>query len=110
MATLHDIQKRITSVTATHQITSTMEMISRTKIKRATRRVDRAEPYARELRKLHTVLSAPNGEPVALATPHDSVRKVVLDVITSDRGHAGQYNNNILQLAKRTLKKYEQRE
>ena len=110
MATLHDIQKRITSVTATHQITSTMEMISRTKIKRAKRRVDRAEPYAREMRKLLTVLSDPNGEPVALATPHDSVRKVVLVVITSDRGLAGQFNNNILQLAQRTLKKYEQRE
>ena len=103
MATLHDIQKRISSVTATYQITSTMEMISRTKIMRAKRRVDRAEPYAREMRQLLRTLSNPNGEPVALATPHDSVKTVALVVITSDRGLAGQFNNSILHMAQRTL-------
>lgn len=106
MTTRNDIQRRISSVEATHQITSTMEMVARTKIKHAQQRVERSEPYAAAMRTLLRTLSEPNGEPVALATPHDSVKTAVLVVITSDRGLAGQFNNNILNLAQRVLKQY----
>ena len=54
MGNLHDISRRISSVASTRKITSTMEMVAKTKIYRSQRRVSRAEPYARVMREMLT--------------------------------------------------------
>ena len=46
MPNLHDIEKRIKSVTSTKQITRTMEMVSGAKVKHATERVTASTPYS----------------------------------------------------------------
>ena len=44
MPNLHDIERRISSVTSTKQVTRTMEMVAAAKIRRATERVDASTP------------------------------------------------------------------
>ena len=46
MPNLHDIERRINSVTSTKQITRTMEMVAAAKIKRASDRMERALPWS----------------------------------------------------------------
>ena len=46
MPNLHDIERRIKSVTSTKQITRTMEMVAAAKIRRASERVESALPWA----------------------------------------------------------------
>ena len=45
MSNLREIQRRISSVKATSQITRTMEMVSTAKIRKALERAEEAEPY-----------------------------------------------------------------
>ena len=96
MANLAAIRKRIASVTSTRQITSTMEMVARTKIHRAQGRVERAEPYAKAMRALLSNLADKYAEPVPLATPHDEIRRSLVILIGSDRGLAGHFNHDII--------------
>ena len=46
MPTLRDVQKRIKSVISTRRITSAMEMVAASKLRRAQQRVEEARPYA----------------------------------------------------------------
>lgn len=103
MPTLHDISKRIDSVASTRKITSTMEMVARTKIHRAQERVRRARPYARFMREMLSNMADKYAEPVALATPHDEVRTSVIIVITSDRGLCGHFNHDVIKLADKQI-------
>ena len=104
MASLHDISRRISSVSSTRKITSTMEMVAKTKIYRSQRRVTRAKPYARFMREMLTNMADKYAEPVPLATPHDDVKQVVIIVITSDRGLCGHFNNDVLHMAEKRIR------
>lgn len=103
MPTLHDISRRISSVTSTRKITATMEMIAKTKIYRSQRRVKRAKPYARFMREMLSNMADKYAEPVPLATPHDEIKHTVVIVITSDRGLCGHFNNDVLRLAEKRI-------
>ncbi|WP_419550471.1 F0F1 ATP synthase subunit gamma, partial [Paratractidigestivibacter faecalis] len=45
MANLREIQRRMSSIKSTMQITRTMEMISTARIRRALEKAEQAEPY-----------------------------------------------------------------
>ena len=108
MGNLHDISRRISSVASTRKITSTMEMVAKTKIYRSQRRVSRAEPYARVMREMLTNMAEEYADPVPLATPHDDIRHNAIIVITSDRGLCGHFNNDVLRLAEKRVRTCEQ--
>ena len=108
MGNLHDISRRISSVASTRKITSTMEMVAKTKIYRSQRRVSRAEPYARVMREMLTNMAEEYADPVPLATPHDDIRHSAIIVITSDRGLCGHFNNDVLRLAEKRVRTCEQ--
>ncbi|MDO5335000.1 MAG: ATP synthase F1 subunit gamma [Coriobacteriia bacterium] len=105
MATLHDIERRIASVESTRQITHTMEMVSRTKIRRAQRKVDAATPYAYSMEELLGNLSIMGKTTARL--PHDEVRTTLIVCIVSDRGLAGGFNANVLRRAEQIMKERE---
>ncbi len=104
MATLHDIERRISSVTSTRQITHTMEMVSRTKIRKAQRKVDAATPYAYAMQELLGNLSIMGKTTAKLTIPHDEVKTVLIVCIVSDRGLAGGFNSSILHRAEQIIK------
>ena len=86
-----------------------MKMVSAAKLRRAQDSITQMRPYARKLQEMlsNIVSSIEGGMTLALADER-VVEKVLLIVITSDRGLCGGYNANIVKLAKATVaEKYE---
>jgi len=101
MATARDIKKRIRSVTSTHKITRTMEMVATSKFKRAVARVNEARPFSDALPMLLALLAGEEEEKSLhpLLTPRDRVRRVALLLLTTNRGLCGALNTNLIRLA-----------
>lgn len=100
MANLKEIRSRITSVGSTMQITSAMKMVSAAKLKRAQDAVTQLRPYADKLREIlsnisSTLDSSAGGE----LTVQREVKKLLLVVVTSNRGLAGAFNSNVIKKA-----------
>ena len=101
---LKEVRNRIKSVQSTQQITKAMKMVSAAKLRRAQDAITQMRPYSRKLQEmLSNIVSNSDGEmsmPLAVDRP---VEKVLLIVVTSDRGLAGAFNTNIIKLAKATI-------
>jgi F-type H+-transporting ATPase subunit gamma len=102
---LKEVRNRIKSVQSTQQITKAMKMVSAAKLRRAQDAIVQMRPYARKLQEmLSNIVSntqAEGGNTFAVQRP---VEKVLLIVITSDRGLAGAYNSNVIKLAKQIIR------
>ena len=98
---LKEVRNRIKSVQSTQQITKAMKMVSAAKLRRAQDAIIQMRPYARKLQEvLSNIVSNSDGEAgMSLATARP-VEKVLLIVITSDRGLCGAFNANLIKLAK----------
>ena len=106
MPNLHDIDRRINSVSSTKQITRTMEMVAAAKIRLAGERVAAATPYAESMvEMLANVAKRVGGSENALLRKHDEVKNVLVVVVVSDRGLAGGFNSNVLRHVERLMKK-----
>ena len=93
MANLRDIQRRMSSIRSTLQVTRTMEMISTARIRRALDRAEEAMPYKQAItRMLANVDGAAGAGDHPLLQKHDELRKVLFILIASDRGLAGGFN------------------
>jgi len=103
MPSLIDIRRRVRSVRNTQQITKAMKMISAAKLRRAQDRALGARPYREMLRQILENIAAEAAQnPDAAANPLLAVRperKVLVVVVTADRGLAGGFNSNLLRLA-----------
>src|SRR5437016_14417959 len=103
MPTLRDIQRRIRSVQSTQKITRAMKMVAAAKLRRAQDRILAARPYAR---KMHEVLSSlaaranPEKHPLLMRRPEE---KILVVVITADKGLCGSFNTNIVNRARAVL-------
>ena len=101
MANLKEIRNRITSVSSTMQITSAMKMVSAAKLKKAQDAITAMRPYAEKLTELLQNLSATlEGDAGGEYTTQREIKKVLLVVITSNRGLAGAFNTNAIKEAK----------
>ncbi len=97
MANLKEIRNRITSVSSTMQITSAMKMVSAAKLKKAQDAITAMRPYAEKLTELIQNLSASlEGDFAGKYTDQREVKKVLLVVVTSNRGLCGAFNANVL--------------
>jgi len=105
MPSLIDIRRRIRSVKNTQQITKAMKMVSAAKLRRAQDRVIAARPYGSMLRKmLGNVASAVAGDEDAGKNPLLAQRpeqRILLVLVTSDKGLAGAFNTNLIKAAQR---------
>src|SRR5690606_18112961 len=101
---LKEVRNRIKSVQSTQQITKAMKMVSAAKLRRAQDAIIQMRPYAQKLQQmLSNIVSSSESEVgMSLATERP-VEKVLLVVITSDRGLAGAFNANVIKLAKATI-------
>ena len=97
MANLKEIRNRISSVSSTMQITSAMKMVSAAKLKKAQDAITAMRPYAEKLTELLQNVSATlDGDAGGEFTAQREVKKVLLVVITSNRGLAGAFNSNVI--------------
>src|SRR5512142_3038833 len=103
MPSLIDIRRRIRAVKSTQQITKAMKMVAASKLRRAQEHMQNARPFARGmLRVLNSVAARvdPNSHP--LLEQRDTERqgaRVLLIVITADRGLCGSFNTNMIKTA-----------
>jgi F-type H+-transporting ATPase subunit gamma len=107
MPSLIDIRRRIRSVKNTQQITKAMKMVSAAKLRRAQDKVIAARPYAAMLRKVlaNVAVAAARdvqgGENPLLARRDE--RRILLVLVTSDKGLAGAFNSNLIKAAQRFI-------
>ncbi len=98
MANLKDIKRRIGSVKKTRQITSAMKLVAAAKLRRATEAAQAARPYQQQLSGLLGRVGSKVGDSATdpLLQSSDTVSKVLVVVLTSDRGLCGAFNNTLL--------------
>jgi F-type H+-transporting ATPase subunit gamma len=109
MAKTRELRRRIRSIKKTRQITKTMEMVSTSKLKRATDRVSAARPYAQHLGEVIGRLLDPElRERFPLLRQPDVVRRAAVIVITSNRGLAGAFNVNLIREARQLVDRLRQ--
>jgi F-type H+-transporting ATPase subunit gamma len=101
---LKEVRNRIKSVQSTQQITKAMKMVSAAKLRRAQDAIIQMRPYAQKLQEmLSNIVSNAEGDTNIKLAEERAVEKVLLIVITSDRGLAGAYNANVVKLTKETV-------
>lgn len=99
MPSLKEVRIRIASVKSTQQITSAMKMVAASKLRRAQNAILKMRPYAAKLKEILQNLSA------SIDSSADNVyarqgnsNKVLLIVLTSNRGLCGAFNSNVLKM------------
>lgn len=95
MASLKEVRARISSINSTQQITKAMKMVAAAKLRRAQDNITQLRPYAQKLSQMLGTVSA--GAETASESPYQqqrTVERVLLIVVTSDRGLCGAFNTN----------------
>jgi F-type H+-transporting ATPase subunit gamma len=103
MATLKEVKNRIRSVKNIAQITRALEAVSASRVRRAQARVLASRAYSEKAwEMLLNIQAASQGTPLhPLLTSREEVNKVMVVMITADRGLAGAYNTNVMRVARR---------
>ena len=106
MANLKEIRNRITSIKSTMQITSAMKMVSAAKLKKAQDAITAMRPYSSKLTELLQNLSATlDSDADGAYSTQREVSKVLLVVVTSNRGLCGGFNSSITKETIKTIEK-----
>ncbi len=108
MAGSKEIRTKIKSVQNTRKITKAMEMVAASKMRKAQERMRTARPYGEKIRNVAAHISHANPEyrhPFLIA--RDTVKRVGIIVITTDKGLCGGLNTNVLRQVVNNLKQWE---
>jgi F-type H+-transporting ATPase subunit gamma len=94
-----EIRVKIKSVQNTRKITKAMEMVAASKMRKAQERMRMARPYGEKIRTVAAHISHANPEyRHPFLVERDSVKRVGLIVITTDKGLCGALNTNLLRM------------
>ena len=108
MAGSKEIRVKIKSVQNTRKITKAMEMVAASKMRKAQDRMRAARPYGEKIRNVAAHISHANPEyRHPFLVPRDTVKKVGIIIITTDKGLCGGLNTNIQRLALNKIKEWE---
>jgi F-type H+-transporting ATPase subunit gamma len=102
MPSLIDIRRRIRAVKSTQQITKAMKMVAAANLRRSQERIFNARPMARLISRVLGDLAArvdPSAHPLLRQPGEDDDRRVLLIVMTADKGMCGSFNANIIRAA-----------
>ena len=103
-----EIRTKIKSVQNTRKITKAMEMVAASKMRKAQQRMRAARPYAEKIRNVAAHMSHANPEyRHPFLTERDTVKKVGIIVVTSDKGLCGGLNTNVLRMALARMREWE---
>lgn len=109
MPSLQSVRRKITSVKKTQKITKAMKMVAAAKLKRTQDRILAARPYALKMRDAIRNLSRRVNRDAHPLLQKREGNRIVVAVVTSDRGLCGAFNANILRTAMTALKEFESR-
>lgn len=104
MATLKDVQNKLSAVKKTKQITQAMNMVAASKLRSAQSNMEGFRPYAAKFAEVLGSLAEKAGEEASpLLVPREEVKKINIVLCTSDRGLCGGFNSNLIQRAESLL-------
>lgn len=96
MANTKELRERIKSVKSTQQLTRAMKMVAAAKLKRAQDAIVQLRPYAQKLGEIMGNIAADMGDDLdSPYTKEQKPEKVLLVVVTSNRGLCGAFNTNV---------------
>jgi F-type H+-transporting ATPase subunit gamma len=114
MPSLIDLRRRIRSVKNTQQITKAMKVVSAAKLRRAQDRVLAARPYAqiiqRMLANVAQAAAEQNADEESELLARRPEKRILLLVITADRGLAGAFNSNVIRMAQKFIVEHRESE
>ena len=107
MASIKDLKKRIGTVKNTQQTTRAMKMVSAAKLRRAQEAIQNHRPYAKRMGELIERVSGlaenPVESPLMRKKNEGEKKKLLLVLVTSDRGLCGGFNSNVIKNAQRWI-------
>ncbi len=104
MANLRDIRNRTDSIQNTQQITRAMKMVAAAKLRKAQNRIEAARPYAVKMQEVVARLAgAAIEEGYDLLEQREEVKNVLFIIVSSDRGLAGGFNNNLFKVVEKQI-------
>ena len=104
MASGKEIRTQITSIKSTQKITSAMEMVAASKMRRAQERMQLGKPYAQRIRSVVGHIANANPEYKHLYMLQREVKRVGFVLVSTDRGLCGGLNVNMFKAAIRSMK------
>ena len=106
MAAGKEIRTKISSIQSTQKITSAMEMVAASKMRRAQERMQLGKPYSRRMRAVvgHIANAAPEYKHMYMETRE--VKRVGYIIVSTDRGLCGGLNMNLFKTTVRSMKEW----
>jgi F-type H+-transporting ATPase subunit gamma len=104
-----EIRLKIRSVQNTRKITKAMEMVAASKMRKAQERMRAIRPYSEKIRAIAAHISHANPEyrhPFLVA--RDTVKRIGLILVTTDKGLCGALNTNLLRMVLAQYKDWQQ--
>ena len=108
MPSSKEIRTKIKSVQNTRKITKAMEMVAASKMRKAQERMRHARPYGEKIRNVAAHISHANPEykhPALIE--RDTVKRLGIIVVTTDKGLCGALNTNLLRLVLNQYKEWQ---
>src|SRR5918993_1353705 len=104
-----ELKSRVASVKNVQKITRAMEMISAARLRRVESRIRALRPYASAIRRMtrHAAEAAENIPNLPILQERESIEKVGVLLVTSDRGLAGAFNSQIVRAGLRGAQELE---
>ncbi|MGB0662745.1 MAG: F0F1 ATP synthase subunit gamma [Pontibacterium sp.] len=107
MAVGKEIKTQIASIGSTRKITSAMEMVAASKMRRAQDRMQSSRPYSQSIRGVIQHLAKSNPEYKHLYMQERDVKRVGYIVVSSDRGLCGGLNVNVFKAVLKSMKEFQ---
>lgn len=104
MAVGKEIRNQIKSIKSTQKITSAMQMVAASKMRKAQERMSLGKPYAEKIRSVVSHLANATPEYNHIYLQEREVKRVAYIVISSDRGLCGGLNINLFKKTIREMK------
>lgn len=108
MASGKEIRTQISSIKSTQKITSAMEMVAASKMRRAQERMSRGKPYAQKLKAMIGHIANATSEYKHVFMQQREVKRVGYILVSTDRGLCGGLNVNLFKAALRSMQELEQ--
>ncbi|MGH1373061.1 MAG: F0F1 ATP synthase subunit gamma [Cellvibrionaceae bacterium] len=110
MASGKEIRTQITSIKNTQKITSAMEMVAASKMRKAQDRMQLGKPYAQRIRSVVGHIASANPEYKHLFMEQREVKRVGFILVSTDRGLCGGLNVNVFKRAIKDMKQWNDQE
>ena len=107
MAVGREIKKKIGSVENTQKVTSAMQMVAASKMRRTQDQMNEARPYAHRIRDVIAHLANANPEYKHVFMQTREIKRVGYIVVTSDKGQCGGLNANLLRTLVRQMQEHQ---